>query len=74
MSDKFIPGGSKIRFTAPKGFFFRCQKREVRGLANTTTCFAKKNVIEFTVDTQAPMKPNFPFAVILFVKNPEFTP
>jgi len=76
MSDKAIPGGSKIVITAPNGFIFTCAFfRTDEGLANTTTCYVKgKNVAEFTLDSQDPKLPQTPFRLLVRVFNPEFTP
>jgi hypothetical protein len=78
MSDKYIPGGSKIIITAPLGFQFLCARfRTDDGLSNTTTCYVqqtKTNVAEFTIDSQDPKEPNSPFKLFVSVSNPEFTP
>jgi hypothetical protein len=74
LSEKYIPGGSKIHITAPKGFIFTCAFFRVRGLSNTTTCFAQGNLVSFTVDSADAKKPNFPFTIIVYVSNPMYTP
>lgn len=78
MSDKFIPGGSKISIVAPNGFIFDCGSFQTDdGLANTTTCYVKfsqQNVAEFTIDTQDPKQPQSKFRLFVNVFNPEFTP
>ncbi|CAK9029442.1 Pentatricopeptide repeat-containing protein [Durusdinium trenchii] len=76
MSDKYIPGGSKIEITAPNGFIFTCAFFSTDdGLANTTTCYVRElNIAEFTMDTSDPLQPNSPFRLFVFVSNPEFTP
>merc|ERR1719454_461640 len=76
MSDKYIPGGSKIIITAPNGFIFTCAFfRTDDGLSNTTTCYVKeKTTAEFTLDSQDPKKPLTPFRLFVNVFNPEFTP
>jgi len=76
MSDKYIPGGSKIIIMAPSGFIFTCAFfRTDSGLSNTTTCYVKeKNKAEFTIDSQDPKKPQTPFRLFVNVFNPEFTP
>jgi len=76
MSDKYIPGGSKIEITGPNGYIFTCAFFQTdRGLANTTTCYVRApNVAEFTMDTSDPKQPNSPFRLYVYVSNPEFTP
>jgi len=78
MSDKYIPGGSKIIIEAPSGFRFSCTKFETDdGLSNTTTCYVKgsgRNIAEFTIDSQDPKQPHTQFALFVRVENPEFTP
>jgi len=76
MSDKYIPGGSKIEITAPNGFIFTCAFFSTdEGLANTTTCYVREpNIAEFTMDTSDPKQPNSPFKLFVYVSNPEFTP
>merc|ERR1711966_287396 len=76
MSDKFIPGGSKIIIEAPSGFIFTCAFfRTDDGLSNTTTCYVKaRNRAEFTIDSQDPKQPQTPFRLYVRVQNPEFTP
>lgn len=76
MSDKYIPGGSKIEITAPNGFVFTCAFFSTDdGLANTTTCYVRENnIAEFTMDTSDPLAPNSPFRLFVYVSNPEFTP
>jgi len=76
MSDKYIPGGSKIEIKAPNGFIFTCVFfRTDEGLSNTTTCYVKQpNVSEFTIDSQDPKQPQTPFRLFVNVFNPEFTP
>jgi hypothetical protein len=76
MSDKYIPGGSKIEILAPNGFIFTCAFfRTDGGLSNTTTCYVKKkNKAEFTLDSQDPKQPQTPFRLFVNVFNPEFTP
>eukprot|EP00930_Biecheleria_cincta_P055124 TRINITY_DN41486_c0_g1_i1.p1 TRINITY_DN41486_c0_g1~~TRINITY_DN41486_c0_g1_i1.p1 ORF type:complete len:2351 (-),score=301.60 TRINITY_DN41486_c0_g1_i1:61-7113(-) len=76
MSDKYIPGGSKIEITGPNGYIFTCAFFQTdRGLANTTTCYVRSpNVAEFTMDTSDPKQPNSPFRLYVYVSNPEFTP
>jgi hypothetical protein len=51
VSEKYIPGGSNIIVTGPRGFIFTCAFFRVRGLSNTTTCKARGNIVEFTVDS-----------------------
>eukprot|EP00439_Symbiodinium_sp_Y106_P061713 s59_g9.t1 len=76
MSDKYIPGGSKIEITAPHGFGFTCAFFSTdAGLAITTTCYVRMpNIAEFTMDTSDPKQPNSPFRLFVYVSNPEFTP
>lgn len=76
MSDKYIPGGSKIVIQAPQGFIFTCVFfRTDDGLSNTTTCYVKEpNIAEFTIDSQDPKAPQTPFRLFVNVFNPEFTP
>lgn len=76
MSDKYIPGGSKIVIKAPYGFTFLCAFfRTDEGLSNTTTCYVKEaNVAEFTIDSQDPKRPETPFKLFVYLQNPEFTP
>jgi len=76
MSDKYIPGGSKIEITAPNGFIFTCAFFSTdTGLANTTTCYVREpNIAEFTMDTSDALQPNSPFRLFVYVSNPEFTP
>lgn len=76
MSDKYIPGGSKIEILAPNGFIFTCAFfRTDGGLSNTTTCYVKKKTkAEFTLDSQDPKAPQTPFRLFVNVFNPEFTP
>jgi len=76
MSDKYIPGGSKIIIVAPNGFIFTCAFfRTDEGLSNTTTCYVKqKNKAEFTIDSQDPKQPKTKFRLFVNLFNPEFTP
>eukprot|EP00927_Polykrikos_kofoidii_P086339 TRINITY_DN9640_c0_g1_i1.p1 TRINITY_DN9640_c0_g1~~TRINITY_DN9640_c0_g1_i1.p1 ORF type:complete len:2276 (+),score=290.72 TRINITY_DN9640_c0_g1_i1:1085-7912(+) len=78
MSDKRIPGGSKIVIRAPRGYIFTCTFfRTDEGLSNTTTCYVDQNspnVAEFTVDSQDPKDPLTPFTLSVLLSNPEFTP
>lgn len=76
LSDKYIPGGSKIEIVAPNGFIFTCAFfRTDDGLSNTTTCYVKgMNKAEFTIDSQDPKQPQTPFRLFVNVFNPEFTP
>jgi len=78
MSDKAIPGGSKIRIMAPMGFAFSCIFFATDdGLSNTTTCIVLgtlKDIAEFTIDSADPKKPNSPFRLYVYLSNPEFTP
>jgi len=77
MSDKYIPGGSKIVIVAPNGFIFTCAFfRTDDGLSNTTTCYVKGggNTAEFTIDSQDPKQPQTPFRLFVNLFNPEFTP
>lgn len=76
MSDKYIPGGSKIEITAPHGFGFTCAFFSTdAGLAITTTCYVRMpNIAEFTMDTSDPKQPNSPFRLFVYASNPEFTP
>merc|ERR1719324_587955 len=76
MSDKFIPGGSKIQIQAPNGFIFTCAFfRTDEGLSNTTTCYVReRNLAEFTIDSQDPKQPQTPFRLFVNLFNPEFTP
>jgi len=76
MSDKYIPGGSKIVIVAPNGFIFTCAFfRTDGGLSNTTTCYVKeRNKAEFTLDSQDPKQPQTPFRLFVNLFNPEFTP
>jgi len=76
MSDKYIPGGSKIIIRAPNGFIFTCAFfRTDEGLSNTTTCYVReRNLAEFTIDSQDPKQPQTPFRLFVNLFNPEFTP
>lgn len=76
MSDKYIPGGSKIIINAPDQFEFTCVKfRTDTGLAPTTTCYVVSPTrAEFTMDSEDPKKPDTPFRLYVHVSNPEFTP
>jgi hypothetical protein len=74
VSEKYIPGGSNIIVTGPRGFIFTCAFFRVRGLSNTTTCKARGNIVEFTVDSADAKKPNFAFTIIVYVSNPMYTP
>jgi len=76
MSEKYIPGGSKIVVTGPDSFRVGCVFfRPIYGLSSTTTCLVKKpNIVEFTIDSQDPKKANTPFAIRVMWTNPEFTP
>ncbi|OLP96858.1 Pentatricopeptide repeat-containing protein, chloroplastic [Symbiodinium microadriaticum] len=68
MSDKYIPGGSKIEITAPHGFGFTCAFFSTdAGLAITTTCYVRMpNIAEFTMDTSDPKQPNSPFRLFVY--------
>jgi len=76
MSEKFIPGGSKIIIRGPAGFQVGCVFfRPVLGLSSTTTCLTRSsNVVEFTLDSQDPKAANTPMAIRMMWTNPEFTP
>jgi hypothetical protein len=74
MTEKVIPGLSKISISAPKGFLPQCALFRTTGLAATTTCLDNKNVITFTVDTQDPKEPNTLITFHIRISNPEFTP
>merc|ERR550534_1152594 len=74
MSDKFIPGSSKIIVTAPEKFIFSCRDPAVRVLSSTTTCSKEENRVTFALDTQDQIPPNKPFAISVDVMNPKFTP
>lgn len=76
MSEKFIPGGSKIIITGPEGFQVGCVFfRPVYGLSSTTTCLVRKpNIVEFTIDTQDAKEASTPFGIRVMWTNPEFTP
>jgi hypothetical protein len=74
LSDKPIPGGSKITIYAPRGFDFTCAFFRTYGLSATTTCYARGARAEFTVDTQDPKPMNFLMRIVAYAQNPEFTP
>jgi len=75
-SDKAISGGSRINIYAPRGFTLVCPYFRVRGLGATTTCAPRERgaYVEFTLDTNDPKAPMFPFWITMYASNPEFTP
>eukprot|EP00928_Gymnodinium_smaydae_P002156 TRINITY_DN10763_c0_g6_i1.p1 TRINITY_DN10763_c0_g6~~TRINITY_DN10763_c0_g6_i1.p1 ORF type:complete len:2393 (+),score=568.77 TRINITY_DN10763_c0_g6_i1:803-7180(+) len=74
MSDKTIPGGSKIFIYAPSGFTFLCAFFRTIGLVNTLCYVKKPNLAEFTLDSQDRKDPDQPFKLLVYLTNPEFTP